>query len=98
MQLNIQAAEPKKIEKKQAKNALAQSQNEIVKQRTLKPKTQGAQTKGTFEDLIADLILQAKANDKIFIEEGVDEQELEFALLHYHVVEGDHTIISEDLM
>ena len=71
MQLNIKAAESKKIEKKQAKNALAQSQNEIVKQRTLRPK--GPQPESTFEDLIADAILQAKANDKMFIEKGITE-------------------------
>lgn len=50
------------------------------------------------EEVIQDLVLKAKVNDKLFKEENISEEQIEDSLLYYHVVQGDQiSVVETDL-
>ena len=50
----------------------------------------------TVEDIIQDLVMKARANDEVFRESAVSEEQVENAMLYYHVVEGQPISDSND--
>ena len=81
--------------------ALRESSDGYVRQKSQKlerkEEPNETQASGALEEIIQDLVMRAKVNDKLFKESQVSEEQIEDSLLYYHIVQGDTINIQETI-
>ena len=94
MQLNISTVGPARpMKKEEVRQALDKTRDGYVRQRTQSTLQANKKTRtgpaSTIEEVIAELVLKAKANDEHFMEHSVSEEDIDDAVLYYNLVLGE---------
>ena len=94
MQLNISTVGPARpMKKEEVRQALDKTRDGYVRQRTQSTLQASKKTRtgpaSTIEEVIAELVLKARANDEHFMEHSVSEEDIDDAVLYYNLVLGE---------
>lgn len=100
MQLQVDAIKPARpLQKSEVEQCLKQSRDVYVRQKTQGVQNMRAEAKEnptTLEEIIFDLVCQAKANDEMHVSSNVSEEDLEQAVLYYNMVQGESLSIKSN--